>query len=127
MRTLVLLFVLLLCAPVVNADEYRLLRFRASWCQPCQAQKAVFRDNQLGLLLQRLRVQDHLVDIDTDAGKESARAWKVKTIPTTILIRMTGDRQAKQVKRWGDGNDPLLDGPNYRYFVDPKDSRPQRR
>jgi hypothetical protein len=121
----VVLTCLLLCTPG-QAEEYRLLRFGASWCGACQTQKRIFSDHGIADLLRENRVRDHLLDIDEEPGTASAKAWNIKAIPTTILVLVTGKDEARPIKRWGDGKGPM-NGAQFRDFVNPYTPLPEQK
>ncbi len=129
MNKLKLLCAIMLLALFLGADEkqqqddYRLMRFSATWCEPCQKQHAIFQQAKVPELLKKLGVRD--VPVDVDAHPEAAKAWGVETIPTTILVRIRVKNKATAVKRWGGVECPLLTAEQYRTFVDPSKQGPE--
>lgn len=123
-----LLLLLLLATPVLGAeekqqDDYRLMRFSATWCEPCKKQHAVYTQAKISELLKKLGVKD--VHVDIDQHPEAAQAWGVETIPTEILVRIRVKNKATAVKRWGGVGYPLLTAEQYRVFVDPSKPGPE--
>ena len=55
-----------------------LLKFSASWCQPCKALSSVLKTIDLSSF--------ELVEIDVDKQPEIAKAHQVRAVPTLILI-----------------------------------------
>lgn len=64
----------------------KLLKFYAPWCQPCK-----MLDKQLESF--ELSIPKHNIDIDIDV--ELAMLYKVRGIPTMIIV----DEEGKEVKR----------------------------
>ncbi len=61
------------------------LRFTASWCQPCKA---------LAMQLAELQLNDSVTVIDIDEQSELAMQYGVRSVPTMIMLR-----HGKEVKR----------------------------
>ena len=61
------------------------LRFTASWCQPCKA---------LAMQLTELELNDSVTVIDIDEQSELAMQYGVRSVPTMIMLR-----HGKEVKR----------------------------
>ena len=64
----------------------KLLKFYAPWCQPCK-----MLDKQLESF--ELSMPKHNIDIDIDV--ELAMLYKVRGIPTMIIV----DEEGKEIKR----------------------------
>lgn len=64
----------------------KLLKFYAPWCQPCK-----MLDKQLESF--ELSIPKHNIDIDIDV--ELAMLYKVRGIPTMIIV----DEEGKEIKR----------------------------
>lgn len=56
----------------------QLLKFHATWCQPCKALSANFNRIDLGDV--------ELVEIDIDEKLELAQKYNVRSVPTLILL-----------------------------------------
>lgn len=54
-----------------------ILRFTASWCQPCKA---------LAQQLDELKLNDHIKVIDIDQQPEIAKQYSVSTVPMLMLV-----------------------------------------
>lgn len=106
---------------MTQAEEYRLLRFRATWCAPCQQQKAIFKQYHIGNSLQNLGVKD--VYIDTDDHPAATKRWGVDSIPCTILVSVDENNRATTVRRWDKG---VMRGPTYARFADPSSDMPKQ-
>ena len=66
----------------------RILRFTASWCQPCKMLSQILEDIDTGLPIE-------VVDIDVDT--ELAMEYGIRSVPTLVILeenvevkRMTG-------------------------------------
>lgn len=122
-RLMILLGLVLFGLPQqAHADEYQLLRFRATWCAPCVQQKQVFDGYHLDRYLQRVAVKD--VYIDVDKNKDAVRKWRVTTVPCTILVLVDKDNRARTIRRLGGSEDnphKHMDGATYQAFVTPRE------
>lgn len=58
----------------------KLLKFWAPWCAPCVAMKPTVE-------VATNEVDVELVDINVDEDTDSAREYKVRSIPTLILVK----------------------------------------
>ena len=128
----VLFFLLILAAFLLRSARsegedpvrYRLLRFHATWCQPCRRNRQLFERAGIAEELKRLNVTDAPVDVDLHP--DLVKLWKVETIPCLILVREQGVRHTA-VKRWGGSRRrryPALTSKTFRQFVDPQDPGP---
>ena len=76
----------------------RILRFTASWCNPCKAMAA------------NLGQTDTIIPIeviDIDVHPEVAEEYGVRNIPTLVMLhenievkRITGTKTTKELKEW---------------------------
>lgn len=73
----------------------QLLYFTAAWCGPCKK----FRP-----LMENLSSQINVAIIDIDSHPEMAQTYRVRNIPTTILVkngvevsRFTGSKPTQQI------------------------------
>lgn len=64
----------------------KVYRFTASWCQPCKA---------LATIIEDINVTAPIEVVDIDANKELAIQYRVRSVPTLIMVDDTG----KEVKR----------------------------
>lgn len=63
------------------------LRFTASWCQPCKA---------LNQQLNELELNQHIKVIDIDEQPEVAKQYGVKTVP--MLIAMDNQKEVSRLR-----------------------------
>lgn len=56
----------------------QLIKFSASWCQPCKSLASNFKHVNLGKV--------ELVNIDIDENFEEANKYGIRSVPTMILI-----------------------------------------
>jgi|GEM_PF-4415511 len=119
MILLLALFAGIVPATVANAEGYQLLRFRATWCPPCQTQKGIFATGKIANALKQHNVKD--VYIDVDKNPNATKAWKVKSIPCTILVKVNDQNKATAViRRWNPvAGKAIMGAATYRTFVDP--------
>lgn len=76
----------------------KILRFTASWCQPCKALAKNLEEAKLNIPIE---VVD--IDVDTDLASD----YGIRSIPTLVLIdenievkRITGAKTIEQLKEW---------------------------
>jgi thioredoxin 1 len=75
----------------------KLLRFTASWCQPCKA---------LAKNLEKANLDIPIEVYDIDENEELAMKHSIRSVPTLILIndntekRMIGVKSADEIKEW---------------------------
>lgn len=81
---------------VINMKK--ILRFTASWCQPCKA---------LAMQLEEADIKLPIEVIDIDVHSELAIEYGIRSVPTLILIdeniemkRMTGSKTKQQLTEW---------------------------
>jgi thioredoxin 1 len=78
-------------------DEMKLLRFTASWCQPCKA---------LAKNLEKANLNIPIEVIDIDENDQKAIEYSIRSVPTLVLIddgnekRMIGVKTAEEIKKW---------------------------
>jgi thioredoxin 1 len=60
----------------------QVLYFSAPWCGPCKMLKPK---------LETLRSQIRIVDINVDSSPETAQDWRVRNIPTIIVVEGTNE------------------------------------
>ena len=119
MKRLILLILFAGIVPATAAaDEYQLLRFRATWCQPCLQQKGIFAEGKIATTMRKLKVKD--VYLDVDKNPKATSNWKVKSIPCTILVKVNARNQATVIRRWNPvAGKAIMGAATYRSFVDP--------
>jgi thioredoxin 1 len=80
-----------------GADMKKIIRFTASWCQPCKAMAKNLENADLGI---DIEVAD--IDIHTDLAVE----YSIRSVPTLILKdgptekRMVGLKTTQEIKDW---------------------------
>ena len=76
----------------------QVIRFTASWCQPCKA---------LAMILAEVDTTVPIQTVDIDENKELAIQYRVRSVPTLVMIednkeikRMTGVQAKNLVEDW---------------------------
>lgn len=76
----------------------RVIRFTASWCQPCKA---------LAMILDDIKLDTTIEVVDIDENKELAIKHRVRSVPTLIMLegenevkRMTGVQAKNLIESW---------------------------
>jgi thioredoxin 1 len=65
------------------------VKLGAEWCSPCRAMKPVLKE-----LSAELKGKVNVLDIDIEEHRDLARQYKVRLIPTTILLDRNGKTKA---------------------------------
>lgn len=85
----------------MNNDTITALRFHANWCLPCKALEGTLKK----VLPEFPNVVLKEIDIDEDV--EQAREFKVRSIPTIILLkdnqeigRLVGNQDSEKVRKF---------------------------
>ena len=84
----------------------RVLKFSASWCNPCKNLQKSLQEN--GDVL-KYKVED----IDIDEHLEEAQKYGIRSVPTIVLLdndnkevaRSTDIKSANQLREWTDNNE----------------------
>jgi len=66
----------------------RIIKFYATWCEPCKALSKVFERNTD-------KIPFPVQEIDIDQDMESAKAMGVRGVPTTVIV----DDDNKEIRR----------------------------
>lgn len=74
----------------------KLLKFGASWCLPCK---------NLESRLKNIKLSIDLLKYDVEEDVELTEEWKVRNVPTTILL----DDNGHEIKRWVGNFDPNVE------------------
>lgn len=74
----------------------KLIKFSASWCMPCK---------NLESRLNKLNLTIDLVSYDVEEEVELTEAWKVRNVPTVILV----DDNGIEIKRWVGNFEPNVE------------------
>jgi thiol-disulfide isomerase/thioredoxin len=76
----------------------RILRFTASWCQPCKG---------LALNLEAADIKVPVEVIDIDVQSETAMEYGIRGVPTLVMLdgntemkRMSGNKTVKELQDW---------------------------
>jgi thioredoxin 1 len=76
----------------------KILRFTASWCQPCKGLAMNLESAELGLPIEV---------IDIDAQEELAVEYGIRGVPTLVMLeenievkRMSGMKSVKELQDW---------------------------
>ena len=77
-----------------------LLKFGASWCLPCKNLSSRLDKMSLSITL-------HSYDVEEDV--ELTEKWKVRNVPTVILV----DDDNNEVKRWVGNFEPSIELKDY--------------
>jgi len=80
----------------------KVLRFTASWCQPCKAMAKLMEDVGTDMPIEV---------IDIDEQSELAVEYGIRSVPTLVMIdenievrRMVGLVAKEKLKKWMEGN-----------------------
>ena len=74
----------------------KLIKFGASWCLPCK---------NLESRLKNVKLNIDLLKYDVEEDVELTEEWKVRNVPTTILL----DDNGHEIKRWVGNFDPNVE------------------
>lgn len=74
----------------------KLIKFGASWCLPCK---------NLDSRLDNINLNIDLLKYDVEEDVELTEEWKVRNVPTTILL----DDNGHEIKRWVGNFDPNVE------------------
>jgi thioredoxin 1 len=76
----------------------RILRFTASWCEPCKA---------LSMNLESANIEMPIEVVDIDVHDDLAREYGIRSVPTLVMLdenievkRMVGSKTVKELQEW---------------------------
>ena len=85
-------------SPANSIIMKKILRFTASWCQPCKG---------LEMNLNSAKIVMPIEVIDIDENEDFAMKWQVRSVPTLLMLdgetevkRITGILSTKQLEEW---------------------------
>jgi thioredoxin 1 len=82
---------------LVKDKMKKILRFTASWCQPCKALAKNLEGADLGLPIEV---------VDIDVHDDVAVEYQIRSVPTLVLVggetikRLTGVKTVAEIKEW---------------------------
>ena len=89
-------------ASLVRDNMKKILRFTASWCQPCKA---------LAKHLEAAELDIPIEVVDIDVHEQVAIDYSVRNVPTLVLLnddvevkRITGVKTFKELKDWAEND-----------------------
>ena len=76
----------------------RILRFTASWCEPCKA---------LSMNLETADIKMPIEVVDIDVHDDLAREYGIRSVPTLVMLdenievkRIVGSKTVKELQEW---------------------------
>jgi thioredoxin 1 len=76
----------------------RILRFTASWCEPCKA---------LSMNLESANIEMPIEVVDIDVHDDLAREYGIRSVPTLVMLdenievkRIVGSKTVKELQEW---------------------------
>ena len=76
----------------------RILRFTASWCEPCKA---------LSRNLESANIELPIEVVDIDVHDDLAKEYGIRSVPTLVMLdenievkRMVGSKTIKELQEW---------------------------
>jgi thioredoxin 1 len=76
----------------------RILRFTASWCEPCKA---------LAMNLESANIEMPIEVVDVDVHDDLAREYGIRGVPTLVMLdenievkRIVGSKTVKELQEW---------------------------
>ena len=70
-------------ADVLKSEIPVLVDFWAEWCQPCRKIETMLNEIALGDLADKVKI----VKVDIDSNPETARAYRVMSVPTLTIFK----------------------------------------
>lgn len=101
--------------------KYHIYKFSAKWCPGCRMQQAAWLLASADAELTKQGIKSF--DLDIDKYKTLANAWKVKSLPTTIIVEVgSSGTDAVAIRR----HDGPLTGTQIKDFVNLQQSWPNK-
>ena len=76
----------------------RILRFTASWCEPCKT---------LSMNLESANIELPIEVVDIDVHDDLAKEYGIRSVPTLVMLdenievkRMVGSKTIKELQEW---------------------------
>ena len=76
----------------------RILRFTASWCEPCKT---------LSMNLESANIELPIEVVDIDVHDDLAKEYGIRSVPTLVMLdenievkRMIGSKTVKELQEW---------------------------
>jgi len=101
--------------PAAGAKQCHIYRFSGSFCPACRLQDAHWANTNADEVLAKQGIISYKLDIAENVKLKDA--WRVKVIPTTIIVEVTSDGKSGTALRRFDG---CLSTHQIRDFVDLK-------
>lgn len=67
---------------VTHVPGLHVVRFWAQWCAPCRMMAPIFEQ-----VSQEMQQKVHFAEVDIDRAQELAMKFRVRSIPTVLLLR----------------------------------------
>jgi thioredoxin 1 len=89
-------------AQVLHAELPVLVKFTASWCQPCKTMTDILRD-----FIPEMGNHVRFVEVDIEANPELSNLYQVRSLPTLVLFKkgapianITGLSPKPKIRSW---------------------------
>ena len=80
--------IIILLLALLQEPQYAVIDFGAEWCIPCKQMETHWRDPKIVEAIQSY-AEVYYLDYDRDA--EAKEDWKIKAVPTIIVIEKKSD------------------------------------
>lgn len=96
MRVLLLTFLLILCSfSSASALDFGILFFTSDNCYPCTVMKKTWKDKKVQDIM-KLR-EFRFIPININELSKPILSWKIKHVPTTIIVELDGKRKVVRI------------------------------